>query len=260
MKKSNMILLLLLAMAGSLAFCQTGASGSINAQVQDKERLLLQSLTPDQLQLIGQNAALFERMPDPGADPNGALQGLLAAPGIRGMRRDEAAFAIMALAGRHLEEDLKEIMGGIVALKESRLVLQKALTEINASLGGSRKQQESAAGSGKGGHRESADREATAFKSGPAGSGLSMAFQPARTLRFGIEYWRASLAGVKDCRRMSLQERLAEAGVLNARLAELDGLLGRMTDQLERGRLRREQFAQTLEGLVQKLPSKFEQQ
>jgi len=264
MKKAIYLMIAVVMMfAGSLVFSQTGAVDGFSAQVQERERQLLLGLTPEQVQLIGQNAALFERMPDPGVDPQGILQGLLAAPGIRGMDQGEAAFAVMAMAGRHLQEDLDQITGAISSLNGSRQAIMKALAELGAPLAGAAGPLGVVAGNDKGVRNTAVNGEATTGASGsPAGSaalGMTLAVQPALTSHYGIEYWQAPLGGWKDCRGLAGQERLAAAGLLRGRLNELDGLLVRMTQQLERGRLRQRQFGLALEGMAQKTPRKLEQ-
>lgn len=263
MKKSAIGVLLSVIMAATgLVHGQAGAVDGFSPQVQERERLLLQGLTPDQLQLVAQNAALFEGMPDPGVDPQGALLGLLGAPGIRGMNRDEAAFAVMAVAGRHLDEDLRELANGIVALSEARQVLLRRAGELGAGSGGSGKTVAAPTGEDKGRQGVAADGDAASGSAGPASAlnaGHDLAVGSLRTAFFKLEYWRASpWAAAKDLRAMSQQECLAEAALLKARLSELDGCLLRMREQVVRGQLKRRQFGQALEGMAQGRPGKNE--
>lgn len=244
---------------GSLAFCQTAAIEGCSLEVQNRERRLLQGLTTEQLLLIGQNAALFEQMPDPGADPQGALQGLLSAPGIRGLRRDDAAFVILAMAGRHLDEDLREIAGAIQVTNEARRLLLAASGKLESSLAAAGPD---AAAERKGGQRGAGER-ALATGSAGAASGAAVTGPAAgllRTTHYKIEYWRSAPLVMKELSGMSRQEKTAEAALLKAKLAELDGLLAAMSERAERAKLRRQQLAQSLEGMAQKTPRALEQQ
>ncbi len=213
MKTSAIGVLLSVIMAATgLVYAQAGAVDGFSPQVQERERLLLQGLTPDQLQLVAQNAALFEGLPDPGVDPQGALLGLLGAPGIRGMNRDEAAFAVMAVAGRHMDEDLRELANGIVALSEARQALLRRANELGAGSDGSGTSVAAPTGEAKGGQGVAADGDA-ASGSAAAASTLSAGHAPAvgslRTAFFKLEYWRAApWAAGKDPRAMSPQECL----------------------------------------------------
>jgi hypothetical protein len=234
---------------------QAGAVDGFSPQVQERERQLLQGLTPDQLQLVAQNAALFEGMPDPGIDPQGALLGLLGAPGIRGMNRDEAAFAVMAVAGRHMDEDLRELANGIIALSEARQALLKRAGELGAVSGGSGKTVAAPTGEEKGRQGVAADGDAALGSAGPAlplTAGQAPAVGSLRTAFFKLEYWHAApLTAGRDLRAMSQQECLAEAALLKARLTEFDGCLMRMREQIVRGQLKRRQFVKALEGMAQ---------
>ena len=220
------------------AYGQSTADEAFSPRVKEKEKRLLQKLTPDQMQVIAQNAALFERLPDPGTDPRGALERILAAPGIQGMPPGEVSFAVMALAGRHLNEDLNEIMTGIGALKETRQAMQAALARLQETLGASKDTQRASAGSG-----------------GPA---RAAAAQPLQTAHYKIEYWKVAAWSPKALSGLSRQERLAEAGLLKAGLAELDGLLARMQEHVVRGKQRQQLFARELEGMVLRIREKPE--
>jgi hypothetical protein len=240
--------------AGSLAYCQTTAMEGCSPAVQDRERQLLKGLTSEQLQRIRQNTALFEQMPDPGADPQGTLQGLLSAPGISGMPRDQAAFAILAMAGRHLDQDLREVTGGINGMNVARLLLLEAIGKLESPLAAADRQvRKSAAG-------ETAP--ATVGAGAPPGNiaVTGPASGSARTAFYKIEYWRPAPLALRDPRGMSRQERMAEAALLKIRLGEFDLALAAMTEQVERVRLRRLQLIQSLEGMARKMPSKLEKE
>lgn len=253
MKRACLSVFLAVWMAsGSLAFCQTTAIDGCSPQVQERERQLLQGLTTEQVLLLNQNTALFEQMPDPGLDPHGALQGLLSAPGIKGMKREEAVFAILAIAGRHLDEDLREIAGGINALNESRQLVQAALAKIH-SAGISPVLQGDAAAAGKKGERA---LPAAGTASGPLKT-TALAGQAMRTTHYKIEYCRVVPLVLRSIDGMSSPERLAEAGLLTARQAELDGLVAEMTERSEHAKLRRQQLIQALEGMAQTMPGKL---
>jgi hypothetical protein len=248
--------LAVMMVAGSLAWCQTTAMEGCSSAVQDRERQLLQGLTSEQLQLISQNTALFEQLPDPGTDPQGALQGLLSAPGIRGLRRDEAAFAILAMAGRHLDQDLREVTGGINAMNASRLLLLEAIGKLESPI--------AAAAADRQGRQTGAGETARTTAGAGAPPGTIAVTGPAsgsaRTAFYKIEYWHPAPLALKDTRGMSRQERMAEAALLKIRLGEFDLALAAMTEQVERARLRRLQLIQSLEGMARKMPNKLEKE
>ncbi len=257
MKKAIILIFLAVIMAaGSLAWCQTTAMEGCSSAVQDRERQLLQELTSEQLQRIRQNTALFEQMPDPGADPQGALQGLLSAPGISGIPRDEAAFAILAMAGRHLDQDLREVTGGINAMNVSRLLLLEAIGKLESPI--------AAAAAERQGRQTGAGETARATAGPGVPTGTVAVTGPAsgsaQTVFYKIEYWRPAPLALKDPRGMSRQERMAEAALLKIRLGEFDLALAAMTERVERARLRRLQLIQSLEGMARKTPSKLEKE
>jgi len=250
------IFLAVMMAAGSLAYCQATDMEGCSPEVRKKEERLLQGLTAGQLQRIRQNTALFEQMPDPGADPQGALQGLLSAPGIGGMPRDEAAFAILAMAGRHLDQDLREVTGGINAMNVSRLLLLEAIGKLESPI--------VAAAADRQGRQTGAGQTARATAGAGAPPGTVAVTGPAsgsaRTAFYKIEYWRPAPLALKDPRGMSRQERMAEAALLKIRLGEFDLALAAMTERVERARLRRLQLIQSLEGMARKMPGKLEKE
>ena len=168
-------------------------------------------------------------MPDPGADPQGALQGLLSAPGISGMPRDEAAFAILAMAGRHLDQDLREVTGGIHAMNAARLLLLEAIGKLESPI--------AAAAADRQGKKAGAGATAQATVGAGASPGNIAVTGPAsgsaRTPFFMIENWRPAPLALRDPRSMSRQERMAEAALLKIRLGEFDLALAAITERVE---------------------------
>jgi len=248
--------LAVMTVAGSLAFCQTAGMEGCSPAVQERDRQLLRGLTTEQLQLISQNTALFEQLPDPGTDPQGALPGLLSAPGIKGLRRDEAAFAILAMAGRHLDEDLREVTGAIHAMSDARRLLLEAIGRLESSI--------AAAGADRQGARAGSGERAPATPGAVAAPGNAAMAGPAspstRTTFYKIEYWRPAPLLLKDFRGLSQAEKLAEAALLKTRLGEFDMALATMAERGERARLRRLQLLQSLEGMAQRMPGKMEKE
>ncbi len=257
MKKAFLLILLAVMTAqGSLAWCQTTGMEGSSPAVQDRERQLLQALTPEQMQLISQNTALFEQLPDPGTDPQGALQGLLSAPGIKGLRRDEAAFAILAMAGRHLDEDLREVTGAINAMSDARRLLLEAIGRLEASIAAAGADRQGApAGTG-----ERAPATAGAIAAPGTAAKAGTASPSARTTFYKIEYCRPAPLLLKDFRGLSRTEKFTEATLLKTRLGELDSALAAMAERVERAKLRRLQLLQSLEGMTQRMPRKLERE
>ena len=229
---------------------QAGGTGIYSPQVQERERRLFQGFAQDQLQALGQHAALLEGMPDPGADPLTAAEGVIGASGVRGLARADAAFAVLALSGRHLDEDLREMAGAIQAMSESQLALQSALSKLQAALGeaGDRK---GSAGSGMGMQGSLAGTVVAAPQPGidPARSefGVAMGLQSLQTPHYRFAYWRtAPLAPIAFASLPQEQQR-AEAEKLAAKLEWLNGMLAAMRGRQAAGAQRLQALALALE-------------
>lgn len=253
--KKTIILIMLAVMtaAGVPLFGQAGGSGIYSPQVQERERRLWQGLSQEQLLAISQQAAVLESMPDPGADPLTAVEGILAASGVKGLAGGDAAFAVLVLSGRHLDEDLGVMNNAIGALSESRQALQAALAKMRGALGAGKERQEGLEG----------DKGARGVSAGPAGAapqaglgsgmpdlGAVMGLQTLQTSHFRFDYWRiAALAPlVQD--GLSREQQLAEAGRLQAKLAWLDGLLAGMNARLAAVMQRRQALVLALDGMA----------
>lgn len=251
MKKTRIPLyMIILLAAASLAYCLVNAADILCPQAQEKEKRLLQGLAPEQVQAIGRNAALFEKLPNPGTNPVAALEGILAGPGIQGMAKRDATFVVMALAGRHLDMDLKEVAGGIADLTASRQLLQAACAKFNGSAAGTGLQPGGANGNAAKGPPGGKQTGAPDLMAGPGGRAPTLAAQEVQTAFYGIAYWKVAPLSIRSLEGLSNQERLAEAALLRTKLSELDGLLAQMTERLAYGKLRRSQFVQALNGMA----------
>jgi hypothetical protein len=248
MKKAILFTALAVLFAhGAMAFGQAAGDG-FSLEVQNAERRLLQGLAPAQLQMIQQARALFEGLPDSGADPQGLLDGICSSTGIKGMAARDAAFLVMAMAARDMDADVCEIVKEMNAMTAARKKMQAQLLELDHLIAGGTGQSPAAPG-----------RKVRTSAAGAApAAGPKMLPASLRTAHFKIEYWQAPLVEARDWRALSGQERIAAAGALQARLDALEGLLARMSAQAGRGTERRSQFKLSLEGFESKLPPQHE--
>jgi hypothetical protein len=254
----SVLLAIFLALNVTL-FCQgTGISG-VNPEVESREKLLLQGLSPVHLQAIRHSASLFEGLADTTEDPASSLDRIFNEAGIAGMDVSEAAFLVLAMATTDMDDDIRTIMAEIKAMTGAKQKMRELLQELNNWISGKMSEMSSAQSEDiankslktASGGEKSAPGTAAA---GQAGTGAGMAAQLALTTHYRLEYWKAVPVTFRSLDGMSRKERLAEAELLKARLAELDGLLAWMTERFENAKLRRLRFAHELDGLVQKMP------
>jgi hypothetical protein len=253
MKRALFIMVILFASltAASPALCaQAGGTAIYSPQVQERERRLFQGFAQDQLQALGQHAALLEGMPDPGGDPLTAAEGILGAAKVRGLARADAAFAVLALSGRHLDEDLREMAGAIQAMSESQLALQSALSKLQAALGEAWGRK-GAAGAGKVMQGPPAGTAVVAPLAGldPARSefGVAMGLQSLQTAHYRYAYWRLAPLAPVGFANLTQEQQRAEAEKLTAKLEWLNGMLAAMRGRQAAGGQRLQALALALE-------------
>jgi hypothetical protein len=146
MKKAILFTALAVLFAhGAMAFGQAAGDG-FSLEVQNAERRLLQGLAPAQLQMIQQARALFEGLPDSGADPQGLLDGICSSTGIKGMAARDAAFLVMAMAARDMDADVCEIVKEMNAMTAARKKMQAQLLELDHLIAGGTGQSPAAPG------------------------------------------------------------------------------------------------------------------
>lgn len=229
---------------------QSGGTEIYSPQVQERERRLFQGFAQDQLQALGQHAALLEGMPDPGADPLTVAEGVLGGTGVRGLARADAAFAVLALSGRHLDQDLREMAGAIQLMSESQLALQSALSQLQAALGEAWGRK-GVAGSGKGVQGSLAGSAVAAPQAGldPAQSEFSVAMglQSLQTAHYRFAYWRMAPLAPVAFANMPQEQQRAEAEKLTAKLDLLNGMLAAMRGRQAAGAQRLQTLALALE-------------
>ncbi len=235
MKRARIVMAFMCASvvaAGLSLLAQAGGTGIYSPQVQERERRLFQGLAQDQLQALGQQAALLEGVPDPGADPLTAAEGALGAAGVRGLARADAAFAVLALSGRHLDEDLREMAGAIQAMSESQLTLLSSLSQLQAALGEAGWRKGAAGVSGKGAQGSLAGTAVAAPQAGldPAQSefGAAMGLQSLQTAHYRFAYWRLAPLAPGGFAGLTQEQQRAEAEKLTAKLEWLNGMLAAM--------------------------------
>ena len=260
MKKTFLFMLLAAFVAFARpSLCQEAHDSGASPEVQRKEKLLRQGLSPVQLQAISRGAALFEGLPDASGEVRGALDRVCGPAGIAGMDENEAAFMVLSQATRDLDEDVQVIMKEIKAMNSARQALQGALRRFDELSQNEKGRQDAAAGGEKGKQNTEANNGTPAANAYPAvASGSKLPMEAMRTAHFRIEYWQAPPPVIREPRGMSRQEQVIEAGTLKAGLAALEGLLARMSAQVERVMQRRRNFAQALEGMAQKMPKNGE--
>lgn len=254
MKKTPVLLLpvfvSLIAACFLLPGQQAGGTGIYSPQVQERERRLFQGFAQDQIQALGQHAARLEGMPDPGADPLTAAEGVLGAPGVRGLARADAAFAVLALSGRHLDEDLREMAGAIQAMSESQLALQSALSKLQSALGeaGARKD---AAGTGQRMQDSLAGTVVAAPQAeldpGQSEFSAAMGLQSLQTAHYRFAYWRMAPLAPVAFDSLTREQKRAETEGLTAKLDWLNGMLAAMKGRQAAGAQRLQTLALALE-------------
>lgn len=254
MKKALVVLVPMFFIAACLPVLgQSGGTGIYSPQVQERERRLFQGFAQDQLQALGQHAALLEGRPDPGADPLAAVEGVLGAAGVRGLARADAAFAVLALSGRHLDEDLREMAGAIQLMNESQLALQSALSQLQAALGEAWGHKGAAGTGSKGMQGPLAGTVVAAPQAGfdPAQSefGAAMGLQSLQTPHYRFAYWRTAPLAPVAFANLTPEQQRAEAEKLTAKLDWLNGMLAAMRGRQAAGAQRLQTLALALERL-----------
>ena len=252
MKKALLVLLPVFLIAACLPVLgQSGGTEMYSPQVQERERRLFQGFAQDQLQALGQHAALLEGMPDPGADPLAAAEGVLGGAGVRGLARADAAFAVLALSGRHLDQDLREMAGAIQLMSETQLALQSALSQLQAALGKAWGQEGVAGTGGKGVQGSLAGSAVAAPQAGldPAQSefGVAMGLQSLQTAHYRFAYWRMAPLTPVAFANLTQEQQRAEAEKLTAKLDLLNGVLAAMRGRQAAGAQRLQTLALALE-------------
>jgi len=242
MKKAILSILLAAPLALSVTvFCQESHMPGLSPEVEKREKLLLQRLSPAQLQKVNQCVALFEGQPDPGAELQGALDRIFGQAGIAGMDESEAAFIVLSMATKDMDEDVKEIMIEIKAMTAAKQRMRELIEELNRSIAG--------ATSGPVGSPGGRPRV-------PFAQSASLNAEPRQTAHFKIGFWKFPPLAAMDVRSMPLQQKIAESEALKSKLAELEDLQGRMSSLLDRQTQRRLKFAMELEGRALKVREK----
>jgi hypothetical protein len=238
MKKVGLFFVLAaFAATGTPAEYQPPNLPGVSPEVQRRERRLLQELSPARLQMIHQATALFEGQPESVAGPESALDRIFSVAGLGGMDVSEAAFMVLSMATRDMDDDLRTIMAEIKAMNQAKQKLRDSIKELDNSIAG-----------------EMGIGNMETRRMGGAASGSGQLPVARMTTHFKIEYWKAPLLEIKNWRGLPLQERRAEAEILRVRLDALEGLLAKMSEQVRRGTERRRRFTLSLEDLNRKLP------
>ena len=224
--------------AGSLAFCQAGTIEGLSPQAQEMERHLLQGLSPAQLQGVIQCVALFEGQPASSAGLQGALERVFSQAGIASMDVNGAAFLVLSMATKDMDDDIGVIMAEIKAMTQAKQKMRELIAELNRSI---------AAAMGR-----SAESPAVG-NAGPAlAQGASLNAEPLQTAHFKLGYWKVPPLAAMDVRSMPLERKMVELQALKIKLAELEDLQGRMSALITLGTRQRQEFVMELEGRAQK--------